>query len=60
MNDFLLVEKQKIVMLINNISKLNVNCEKFEDANKWVGIVMFLEDILNSDQPVMKDVKEDG
>ena len=40
-------DEKKIQAIINTVKTLPVKCEKFEDADSWVGIVLELENILN-------------
>ena len=40
-------DESKIKAIINTVKNLPVKCEKFDDADSWVGIVIELENILN-------------
>ena len=41
-------DEKKIQAIINTVKTLPVKCEKFEDADSWVGVVIELENILDN------------
>lgn len=58
MENNIIIPKQAIANVINSVKSLDVVCDKFDEADKWVGLVLYLEQLMNSDVPVQKTEKE--
>lgn len=49
-----------ISQIIEAIKNLPVKCETFDDADRWVGIVVALEQMIQTTQEESTEVTEDG
>lgn len=56
-----LAEERQIAAIVKAVKELPVNCNSFEVADTWVGIIMELEKIgENKYEEPIKEVVDDG
>lgn len=58
MGNNIVVSKQALENVISGIKSLNVVCDRFEEADKWVGLVLYLEQLVSNGVPTQKTEKE--
>lgn len=52
MENLCIMDKELMRQVINTIKSLKVDCANFNEADKWVGVILLLEQAMNPPAPV--------
>lgn len=59
MENLFIMDKGLMRQVIESIKSLNVDCKNFDEADKWVGIILLLEQAMNPPIPVEETDKQE-